>query len=255
VIDLHTHILPGLDDGSRSLEEALAMARAAADDGITALAGTPHVRDDWPTRVADMEAAFVAVREAVAAAGIPVAVLSGGEIALDRLPLLGEDELRRFGLGGNPRYLLVEFAYYGWPLSLADTLAGLLARGVVPVLAHPERNAEVQRRPQLLAPAVAQGALCQVTAAALDGRVGRASRAAAQALIENRLAHLVASDAHAPEIRAVGMRAAARAVGDERLAHWLTTEVPRAIVEDTPLPARPEPAPRRLRGLFRRSAL
>jgi protein-tyrosine phosphatase len=238
LIDLHSHVLPGLDDGARDVEEAVAICRAAAADGVEVLAATPHVRRDYPTTADEMEAALARVR---AAAGGVVELVPGAELALEELDR-PPAELRRFGLAGNPRYLLVETPYYGWPLDAADRLFRLRAAGITPVLAHPERNGEVQARPELLEAVVAGGTLVQLTAASVDGRLGRASRAAASRLLELGYAHLIASDAHAPTVRAIGMRAAAGAVGDEALARWLTDGVPRAIVEDAAVPERPAPA-------------
>jgi protein-tyrosine phosphatase len=251
MIDLHTHILPGIDDGSRTLEDAIGMAWAAVADGIRAVAATPHVRDDWPTKATDMERLVADVREALGSAGIPLQVLPGGEVALDQLDRLEPGELEQFGLGGNPDFLLVEFPYYGWPLGLAHRVVELRSRGVTPVLAHPERNADVQARPERLRPLVDDGALCQITAASVDGRLGRRARAAGLELIDAGLAHLLASDAHTPDVRGIGMGAAARALGDEALAHWLTYDVPAAIVAGEPVPPRPPAQPRRF-SLFRR---
>jgi protein-tyrosine phosphatase len=249
LIDLHSHILPGVDDGARTIEESVEIARAAVADGIEAMAATPHVRDDYPTGAARMEQRVDEVRAALLEAAVPLRLHTGGEIAFDRLARLDPDDRRRFGLGGNPGYLLVEFPYYGWPLSLADDLFHLQVGGCTPVLAHPERNAEVQAAPERLGSIVEAGTLVQVTAASLDGRLGRSARETGLRLIELRCAHLIASDAHHPGIRAVGMAAAARAVGDEALAHWLTDGVPRAVVDGGELPERPEP---RRRGWFRR---
>jgi protein-tyrosine phosphatase len=239
MIDLHSHILPGLDDGARSVEDSLEIAYAAVEDGITAIAGTPHVRDDYATTPEAMESAVAILRAALEEARIPLQVLTGGEIAIDRLGLLSPDELRRFGLGGNPRYVLVETPYYGWPAALADGLFALLSAGITPVLAHPERNAEVQSRPRRIVPFVRAGALAQVTAASVDGRIGRRAQLCGLHLIDEGLAHLIASDAHHASVRAVGMATAANAVGDEALADWLTRDVPAAIVDDRPLPPRP----------------
>jgi tyrosine-protein phosphatase YwqE len=107
----------------------------------------------------------------------------------------------------------------------------------------------VQAAPERLEPIVEAGTLVQVTAASLDGRLGRTAREAGLQLIELQCAHLIASDAHHPGIRAVGMAAAARAVGDEALARWLTDDVPRAVVDGAEPPERPEP---RRRGWFSR---
>lgn len=246
MIDLHSHVLHGIDDGPRSLDGSLEIARAAAGEGITHLAATPHVRDDYPTEPATMLRALEEVRTAVAGAGIPIELLPGGEIALDVVRRLPPGELRAFALGGNPGYLLVEMPYSGWPLDLPDLLFGLLATGITPVLAHPERNDVVAEAPERLEPLVAAGSLAQLTAASVDGRLGRGPSVTAARLLDLGLAHLLASDAHAPSVRAAGMAAAARAIGDEQLAHWLTVGVPGAIVSGSPLPARPA-APRRRR--------
>lgn len=251
MIDLHTHILPGIDDGSRTLDDALAMARAAVRDGIRVVAATPHVRDDWPTTPETMEQRTDELRAVLAEAGVPLDVRRGGEIALEALDRLSPEELARFGLGGNPKALLVEFPYYGFPLALGLRLQGLAARGIRVVLAHPERNAEVQAAPESLRPLVEAGALTQVTAAVIDGRAGRRSRETAFDLLDRGLAHLIASDAHTPDIRGIGMSEAAATLGDEALARWLTHDVPEAVIAGMPVPPRPA-RERRRRGLFRR---
>jgi protein-tyrosine phosphatase len=182
-----------------------------------------------------MEAALAELQ--AASAGI-LRVVGGGELDIGELEL-PPSELQRFALAGNPRYLLVETPYHGWPLDLADRLFQLVAIGITPVLAHPERNFDVQSRPDLLEGVVASGTLVQLTAASVDGSGGRRAKACAAVLLKRELVHLIASDAHAPTVRAIGMSAAARAVGDADLARWLTYDVPRAIVDDSPLPERP----------------
>nr|MBA3842470.1 phosphotransferase [Actinomycetota bacterium] len=184
MIDLHSHVLPGLDDGAADVVEALAICQAAVADGIHTLAGTPHVRHDYRTTAAAMESALARLREA---AGDLIRLVPGAELDLDELerPV---DELRRFGLGGNPEYLLVETPYTGWPLDLPDKLFRLRLAGFTPVLAHPERNHEVQSRPELLEPIVAGGVLVQLTAASVEGRIGDRSRATSRTLIDRGLA-------------------------------------------------------------------
>lgn len=254
MIDLHSHILPGLDDGPRTLEESLGVARAAVEDGITVLAATPHVRSDYPTTADEMERGVALLQEALRNEGIPLELRTGGELALDQLPGLDAAELRRFTLGGaGGRYLLLEFPYYGWPLGFAQQAFQLRLQGYVPIVAHPERSAEVQESPERARQLVDAGALVQLTAASVDGRLGRAPRAAALRLLELGLAHLLASDAHSPALRGVGMTDAAAAVGDERLARWLTEEVPAAVLAGEPPPGRPEGVARpRRRFPFRR---
>ena len=247
MIDLHSHVLPGLDDGAPDLDASVAMARAAREDGVSVLAATPHVRDDYRTTPEQMERALALVREAVRAEGLEIEILPGGEIALDELSHLGRDDLRRFGLGGNPDVVLLEFPYYGLRLDIAQRVFELRTAGITPVLAHPERNPAVWKDASVVEDLVAAGALVQVTAASLDGRLGRRARTAALDLIAQGLAHMVASDAHAPEVRAIGMSSAAAAIGDASLARWLTQEVPRALLDGRALPARPQTQPARRR--------
>ena len=239
MIDLHSHILPGLDDGARDLDDALEIARAAAGDGTRVIAATPHVREDYPTTPGQMERALAEVRAAVARSDIDIEVVSGGEVALEQLEFLSAADRRRFGLGGNPAYLLLETPYSGWPLSFPGIVFRLAASGVTPVIGHPERNAAVQSDTKRLADLVQAGALVQITAASLDGRLGARTRSCARRLIDEDLVHLVSSDAHSAEVRQVGLSAARDAIGDERLARWLTVDVPAAIVREQPLPIRP----------------
>src|SRR2546421_7534254 len=198
MIDLHAHILPGLDDGPPTLEGSLDLARAAVEDGIELIAATPHVRHDYPTTPDEMERAVADLRAALADAGIPLELRTGGELALENLEL-PPDELRRFGLGGSLRYLLVETPYVGWPFDIGERLFRLHAAGFTPVLAHPERNDEVQADPEgRLHPLVETGVLVQLTAASLDGRLSRRSRETGRRLPELELAPLLASRAPAP---------------------------------------------------------
>jgi protein-tyrosine phosphatase len=246
LIDLHSHVLPGVDDGPRAIDGSVEILRAAAEDGIERIAATPHVRDDYPTSPGEMERLVDEVNAAARSEAIPVEVLRGGELDLAFAASLDDDALRRFGLGGNPRVLLLEFPYYGWPLELPDLLFRLGTRGFTSVLAHPERSAEVQERPERLQAIVDAGALVQLTAASVDGRLGRRAAAGARALLDAGLAHLIASDAHGPSVRAIGMTAAAEAVGDAVLARWLTHDVPAALLSSDELPPRPR-IQRRLR--------
>jgi protein-tyrosine phosphatase len=235
VIDLHSHVLPGLDDGPRDLDGALEICRAAAEEGIEVLAATPHVRDDHPTTPEQMEEALALVQ--TAAANL-VRIVPGGEIALPELerPI---EELRRFALAGNPGFLLVETPYYSWPSDFPERVARLGAEGITAVIAHPERNPAVQDKPRLVDAVVEAGALVQLTAGSLDGRAGPDARACAFKLLSRGSAHMIASDAHASTVRAIGMRSAVQAVENDELARWLTDDLPRAIVDGGELPERP----------------
>jgi protein-tyrosine phosphatase len=252
VIDLHSHILPGVDDGARTMLDSLEIARAAWADGVEAIAATPHVRADYQTRADTMARLVGVLREHLRRHAIPLDILPGGEVAVEQLRALPSGELRRFGLGGNPRYLLVEFPHESWPILLGQEIARLRQDGITVVLAHPERNPEIQQAPEALEPFVAAGALVQLTAASVDGRFGKGALGAARRLLESGLAHLIASDAHLHEIREAGLRSACEAIGDAELALWLSSAVPGAIVGDLTIPPRPASRGRRGWRAFRR---
>lgn len=230
MIDLHTHVLPGFDDGVRSLEQALELVREAQGDGVTAIAATPHVRNDYPTSADKMERGVAALRSSVQEAGIQVEIVTGGEVAFERLWQLPDEEVRRFTYGGTGRYLLVEFPYGGWPQLAEQTVRALGDHGIRAVLAHPERNDVVGADPARLERLVVAGALVQVTAGSLAGRFGAGPRVAARALVARGLVHVLASDAHGPHIPRGRLADGPAALGDEALARRLTVEIPGAIL-------------------------
>jgi protein-tyrosine phosphatase len=245
VIDLHTHLLPGIDDGPRAIDGSVDLARWMVSQGVSIAACTPHVRDDHATTPDSMNAALATVRDAVAAQGIRLDIRPGGEIALERLSVLDSDARRSYGLGGNPDLLLIEFPYFGWPLALQSTVVELRSIGTVALIAHPERSSEVQQDPDRLRPLVEAGAYVQITASSLIGEAGKAAERCARKLLDAGLAQVVASDAHGPLIHRAGLGSVRRSVGDEALAEWLTTSVPAALLEGAVPPTRPRPARRR----------
>jgi protein-tyrosine phosphatase len=240
VIDLHTHVLPGVDDGARTLGEARALALDLARQGVSVLAATPHVRDDYPTTPEVMEEAVAEVRADFEAQGIPVEVVHGAEVDLSLLWVIPPEELPRLTIAQTGRYLLLEFPYRGWPFALDSAVKRLVGLGVTPLLAHPERNPEVQDRPERVRGIVEAGALVQVTAASLEGSRDRAAQAAALRLLDLGLVHVLASDSHGPHISREGMATAAASLDDPELARYLTVEAPGAIVAGEPVPERPQ---------------
>jgi protein-tyrosine phosphatase len=183
--------------------------------------------------------------------GLSVTVLHGGEVDLEQLPTLTGEDVRRFTLAQTGRYLLVEIPLVGWPLYLDRRVLELRSGNITPLLAHPERNREVQRNPGVIAAAVSAGALIQVTASSLDGRLGRRVKRACDRLLELGIVHVLASDAHAPAIRAAGLSKAISALRDDGLARYLTQDVPAAIIAGEDIPHRDA----RMRGRRRRLGL
>lgn len=237
LIDLHSHILPGLDDGARSIEEARELARSAAREGTTVIAATPHVRADYPTTAEEMERGVAALRADFEEQEIPIRVSHGGEVDAGLLWQLPRDALLRFTLAQTGRYLLLEVPYRASPLSLVGAVARLRELGITAVLAHPERNPVVQDRPETLERLLEAGALVQVTAASLSGEFGRASQLAADKLLARARVHVVASDAHAPHLGRAGLGAAADAIADPDLRRYLLEDAPAKILAGDDVPA------------------
>lgn len=243
MIDLHSHLLPGLDDGPPNTAEALALARAAVERGTEVQVATPHVNPGYRLTPARIRAAFDLFRGEVQAAGIPLDVRSGGEISHYRLPTLSEDDLLALRLGGGP-YLLVECPFETDPGDFEALVSDLLARGHGVLLAHPERSGAMHRDPGLLVRLQEGGALAQVTAGSLGGEFGRTVRQVAIELLRDGRIHVAASDAHDAYHRRPGPRAIlAEAAEDlpeiDELADWLTRDVPAAILDGTSVPERP----------------
>lgn len=246
MIDLHLHLLPGVDDGARDLEQAVGMARLAVEDGCEILIATPHQRrDEWET---SDPALLAAALEALAGRlpGRPRVAL-GAEIRVDSDLL---SDLARPGRAGiqplaGSRYLLLELDPFGLGPEPVELVRELCAEGWIPILAHPEVTPflweEEGTLPERL---VEAGALLQITAASVTGEFGRGPRQRAWELLEGELVHFVASDAHRPDWRPPGLSRARTAIGQEfgeAMANALTIDNPRAVFENRPLPEAEEP--------------
>ncbi len=124
------------------------MARAAAAEGVAAMAATPHVRPDYPTTSVAMRQAVDELRARLGEEGVELSILTGAEVSIEAALAMSSEELAQFGLAGNPAYVLLEIPYVGWPLMLPELVARLVSDGIRPVLAHPERNPRVQEQPE-----------------------------------------------------------------------------------------------------------
>lgn len=231
MIDLHCHILPGVDDGSLDLRDSLAMGRQAVGDGIERVCATPHIRHDHDVRIEEVAGMVEGLNGALRDEGVPVTVLQGGEVAETAVEGLSEEELGRVSLGGG-NWILLEPA----PGPLSDTLiarvAHLAERGHRALIAHPERHLSADMYERIAA-LIAHGALVQATADFfLRERTGDGMRMLAEA----GLVHVLSSDAHSSHGgRPVHMREAFELLGQiESVAPhlgWMRDSAPRAIVE------------------------
>ena len=254
LIDLHSHILPGVDDGPSDIDGSIDLARAAELDGVTTMAATPHVRADHPgVRPAELPDRCVELNERLAAAGVGLTVVPGGEVDLLWAQGAADDDLRLVSYGQRGTDLLVETPYGPLPPRFEDVLFRLAVLGYRVLLAHPERNPSFQRSPERIEELVRRGVLVQLTALSLARQDKRSrSRRLALTLVERGLAHVIASDAHSASWRqpdlSAGVAAAARVAGAR--AHWMVTEAPAAILAGDALPPAPTQAAARRRRLL-----
>jgi protein-tyrosine phosphatase len=262
MIDLHCHILPGIDDGARTLEQAVEMCRVAAASGCEAMVATPHQRrGDWWN--CDRAAIELLRRQLQEAAGPSPRILTGGEIRVDAQLLADLAALRPpagpaaddtvveapLPLAGS-RYLLLEFSSAASAPEAADLVHELVVAGWRPVLAHPELIPWMAEDVAVMAHLTSLGATAQVTAMSVTGDFGRRAQADSHRLIERGLAHFVASDCHDLKRRPPGLEQAWTVIagrwGDET-ARQLLLDNPRAVVANRPLPAELAAAPVGLR--------
>lgn len=241
MIDLHCHLLPGIDDGPRTVEQSLALARAALADGTTTMVATPHVSFTYPNDATVISGRVTEMRERLAAERLALEVLPGAEISLARLADLEPLELRRLGLGGG-RWLLIEPPFSTTAGRLDAILLALARRGNRIVLAHPERCPAFHRDPSALRALIDAGVLTSVTAGSFVGRFGEPARRFALELAGEEMLHNVASDAHDLARRPPAIADCLHRAGLESLREWLTEAVPAAILADEPLPERPAAA-------------
>jgi protein-tyrosine phosphatase len=230
LIDLHCHILPGVDDGSLDLADSLGMGRQAANDGIEAICATPHIRHDHDVRIEEIADRVGALNERLGAEGIPVAVLQGGEVAETAVEGLSEEELGRVALGEGG-WILLEPAPGPLSDSLERRVEHLAERGHRALIAHPERHLSADMYERIAA-LVAAGALVQATA---DYFLRERTADGMLALAEAGLVHVLSSDAHSSHGgRPVHMREAfERLAKIESVAphlEWMRDVAPRAIV-------------------------
>lgn len=246
MIDLHSHVLFGLDDGARTIDDAVAMARAAVADGTTTMVATPHF--DHPQYRTAEEAAsrtLAALRARIAAEGIPLELLAGGELTFSE-HTRGRVQRRQLPVIAAGPWVLLEL-YDPLPPGIDDELFQFGLHGYQVLLAHPERFRAVQSSPDLVQRWVERGMHVQITAQSLTGEMGQRNERAARTLLERRLVHVIASDTHNAARRPPGLsrarEVAADLLGSEEAADALVTRNPRAIVEggvvDAEAPRRP----------------
>jgi protein-tyrosine phosphatase len=244
MIDIHYHLIYGVDDGSPDLETSIAMAEESIAEGVTAIACTPHASDSHPYQEALNRERMAEIQAEIDARGpgrLKLGLACDFHLNADNI----EDALHnfpRYSINGKG-YLLVEFSELAIPPQLTDALHRLQAAGYTNIITHPERNPIIVRHPQMLADWIRMGCIVQVTASSLYGRFGNSAEAFSNELLDRNWIHIIATDAHNPQWRPPHMKKAydyITARAGEETARRLCVENPRAAFEGRKLPMQPE---------------
>jgi protein-tyrosine phosphatase len=236
MIDLHCHMLPGIDDGAPDRAVAVAMARCAVQDGITTVACTPHIYPGmYENTRAGIELAVEALRQVLAEEGIALELTTGADTHLD-LDLVSAIRDGRVPTLGGSRYLLLEPPHHSVPPRFEDTVFSIRANGIIPVITHPERLSWIESHYPVFERLVQAGAWMQVTAGSLTGRFGKRPQYWGEKMLDECLVHILATDSHhidrRPPLLAEGRQAAAKRLGEEE--SWnLVLHRPRGILNDS----------------------
>ncbi|MDD2628854.1 MAG: tyrosine protein phosphatase [Limnochordia bacterium] len=231
VVDIHTHVLPGLDDGADSMEEAVAMLRTAEEAGIASAIATPHflMKDEWESYIHAAQLSFAELTKQAAGNGLGISLHLGFEVEFDS-GLLNINDVTPLTLAGTGVYLLLELPLNQIPPCVEEVLFRVLVKGVIPIIAHPERNAVVYHQPEFLHWLVEQGALLQVNAGSLLGVFGTRVREVAWSLLEAKMVHVIASDMH----RKSGHRGVCYGQVKQELQGRIEPHYLKALLEDNP---------------------
>lgn len=243
MIDVHSHLLPGIDDGPEDLETSLAMARMAVADGVYYAVMTPHIAPgEFDNDGPKIHKAYESFKRALKDARIPLRIGMAAEVRLDLeiVPMLGRDEIPYLGWHGGDQILLLEFPHTHIPAGAVRFVERLLKQKIRPIIAHPERNRDVIRDYAKMAPFLSLGCYIQITAGSLTGDFGRGPRKRARQLLETDVLKVLATDAHNLGLRrpvlSAGVNAAAAVIG-RPAAENLVYKNPLSIVFGRRLPA------------------
>ena len=196
MIDIHSHILPNMDDGASSWEISLKMCQQASEDGIKTIVATPHILNGvYDNRPKDIEEKVKILNQKIKEINLPLQVLPGSEVHLsaDIIEKLKKQEILTLN---KSNYILLEFPHTQIPLHIEEILFQIQIMGITPILSHVERNLKFQQKPSLLSQLIQKGSLAQITAASLCGFFGPIIKKFTQKLLANDLIYCIASDAH-----------------------------------------------------------
>ena len=200
-VDTHCHIIPNVDDGSKSFEESIEMCKIAASEGIRRIVATPHfIQGDYMVTAKEVKNIISELQTELWEREIPIELYNGHEVLIDP-QIVKLVENNTISTLNNSRYILVELPMNEIPSYTEDVLHSLILKGFIPVIAHPERNSNIIEDPRILSRFLRLGALSQMTTWSILGRYGEKVRVTAEVLLEHNMVHLLATDAHSPRRR------------------------------------------------------
>lgn len=242
MVDIHCHVLPETDDGAVSLEESVAMCRAAAADGIQTIVATPHMFDGVHN-APDGETIRQKIAAVMVACDNCVTIVPGGEVRYSyEIFQEAENPNARIRLNGSS-YMLLEFPFHSVPPNIETTIFQIMNAGITPIIAHPERNKRIQEKPRILADLIERGAYAQLDAGSLTKSFGGEAYQTVKRIIEAGLGHFIATDAHHMDRRRPVLSAAAAIAaewGGAEYALAMVRDNPAALIKDRAIPFQPD---------------
>lgn len=245
MIDIHSHILPAVDDGARDIDEAVRMCRLSARDGVRVMVATPHAHDGLH-RTQDTASLHDKVADLNGLLGGRLKIVLGCELRFTHASVehICEDKSAPTIAGGP--YVLIEFPHAVVPVGSSRLMFELMNRAIKPVVAHPERNHQLMSEPERFYELVEAGVIGQLDAGSITGQFGKKVAQAARLMLENGLIHIIASDCHNTRNRAPGLSVAAAAAAEvigPDVAKAMVDSNPAAVVEGRTIPVIPEAVP------------
>lgn len=237
MIDIHSHILPGVDDGAQTLEDALIMLRMAVANGITTQVLTSHIQTGrYTNSPASLRKSFAEFLDVVDSQNIPIKLLLSAEVRIEPelLVLLEQDDFPWLGMWDDKRVFLLEMPHNHLPVGSLNLVKHLIQNNIMPVIVHPERNRECQQDIKKLVPLIKAGCKIQITAGSLTGNFGQKAKNVAVQLLKEDMVMFLATDCHSPSYRPPdlmsGLKVAEKIIGNKE-ANMLVNDLPRKLCQ------------------------
>ncbi|MFF2497401.1 tyrosine-protein phosphatase [Peribacillus sp. NPDC058075] len=254
MIDIHCHILPGVDDGSADMKESLNMARKAAEAGITHIFATPHhLNEKYVNIKSDIIDRAGRLNESLQLENIPLTIHLGQEVRIHRDIFSSLEKEEILTLDDNGTFLLLELPSGRVPTYTQEVIYELLLKGIKPIIVHPERNKELIGNHKLLFELVQEGALTQITSGSIIGNFGKSIQSFSKKIIEHNLAHFIATDAHNIGSRGFTLQQAYETITKAygiQCTFYFKENAEQLINGQSPVVEKPVPFKKKILGIF-----